>query len=114
MIHNILSDAVLFRAGKIVSACFVALLLSGCKDYSFARGTAALPPETPGFLSNLADEYQVLGDYAAGWGFRNRIAFKQRRDEALSLHQELCLCGQIALRLHRDQRRSGIAHCARQ
>lgn len=76
MIHNILSDAVLCRAGKIVSACFVALLLSGCKDYSFARGTAALPPETPGFLSNLADEYQVLGDYATGQGADSQIAPK--------------------------------------
>lgn len=77
MIHNSLLSAAVF--------C-VLCLLTGCKEYSFTRGTAVQPPETSNFLGNLADEYQVLGDYASGQGLDPLTALKfyDKADRAAS------------------------------
>lgn len=77
MILNFPARIALLRAGLTLMACFCGLVIMvGCKDYSFMRGTAAAPPETHSFISDLEDEYRVLGDFAANEGSDPQIAPK--------------------------------------
>lgn len=60
------SYEVLKRSGSIIMACLCAATLTGsCKGHSFTQGDGLPPPEAHSFMNDLADEYQVLGDFAA-------------------------------------------------
>lgn len=58
------ADTAFLRAGVMMAVVVATGGLTGCKDYSFTQNHAQAPRMQEQFLTDLANEYQVLGDFA--------------------------------------------------
>ena len=74
------------RYWGLVTLAGSVLFLGGCKDYALLnlQGTAIPPPKTQNFAADLADEYQVLAEFAASEAHKEKLAgiFYKKSEEA--------------------------------